>query len=136
MKIMKLFVVIASITAMLVSSLMAETGEGVSPVGSLSSITTGISNDVINPERFELFDTYPNPFNPETNIKYNLPKASFVTITVYNALGQTVTTLVNKTKKAGLHVTTFNGTNLSSGIYYYLIQAGSFNQVKKMVLMK
>lgn len=136
MRTIKLILVLVTIITIFVLPLHAETGEGVSPVGSLSSIPVGISNDVINPTRFELFDAYPNPFNPVTNIKYNLPKTAFVTITVYNALGQTVTVLVNQTEKAGLHVTSLSGSNLSSGIYYYRIQAGDFTKVKKMVLMK
>lgn len=136
MKIIKRFFVIAVITAIFVLPLKAEIGEGVSPVGSLSSIPVSISNDVINPACFELFDAYPNPFNPETIINYQLPIASYVELSVYNALGQKVKTLVNTVKSAGVHTISFNASDLTSGVYFYRIQAGNFTLVKKIVLMK
>ncbi len=85
---------------------------------------------------FHLTQNYPNPFNPTTKIEYTIPKASFVTLKVYDVLGREVTTLVNEGKSAGNYNVEFNGNGLSSGIYFYKIQAGNFSTVKKMILMK
>lgn len=80
---------------------------------------------------------YPNPFNPSTQIKFNLPENSFVTIKIFNVIGQQIASLANEEfKMAGNHSVTFDGSNLASGIYYYMIKAGSFIDVKKMVLIK
>lgn len=88
------------------------------------------------PTEFALFQNYPNPFNPTTNIKFDLPKESNVTLKVYNILGEEVTTLVNKVMPAGHQVVTFDASRLASGMYIYRIEAGNFVSVKKMLLMK
>jgi hypothetical protein len=94
------------------------------------------------PEVYALADNYPNPFNPETTIKYQLPEAGDVTLEIYNMLGQVVRTLVNAEQTAGRYVLQWDATNdagqpLSSGIYFYRIQAGGeFQSVKKMLLLK
>jgi hypothetical protein len=93
------------------------------------------------PRAFTLQQNYPNPFNPSTNIVFTLNKQSDVSIAVYNMLGQKVRTLVNDTRKAGAYQVAWNGTNdvgkkVSSGIYFYRIEAGNFVDTKKMVLMK
>jgi hypothetical protein len=80
----------------------------------------------ILPNEFLLHQNYPNPFNPTTTIRYGLPQRSHVTLTVYNTLGQQVTTLVNGNEEAGYHEQKFDGTGLASGVYFYRIQAGSF----------
>jgi len=85
---------------------------------------------------FNLEQNYPNPFNPTTNIKFNLPTSSFVTLKVYNMLGQEVTTLVNNQLNAGTHTISFEANNLPSGTYFYKLTAGNFTSVKKMLLMK
>jgi len=97
---------------------------------------TGIKDEPSSPSAFKLFNNYPNPFNPSTVLRYSLPKAAFTTLKVYDALGNEVAVLVNEMKTAGSHQLVFNAENLSSGIYFYSIQAGSFNQTKKMILMK
>ena len=79
---------------------------------------------------------FPNPFNPVTKIVYAIPNAGNVKITVYNSLGQIVKELVNEFKNAGNYLVEFNATYLSSGIYFYKIEAGSFMQVKRMILLK
>ena len=79
---------------------------------------------------------YPNPFNPTTQIDYSLPKQTFVTISVFNLLGQEVATLVNSLKPAGVHEVTFNASDLPSGIYYYRIKAGDYTDARKMMLVK
>ena len=93
------------------------------------------------PEAYLLSQNYPNPFNPVTNISYGLPQESFVTITVYNIMGQKVTELVNEVRHAGYHTVVWNSANLagepvSSGVYVYMITAGDYHAVKKMILMK
>ena len=88
------------------------------------------------PRVYSLSQNYPNPFNPSTNIQYEIPNDNFVTIKIYNLLGKEVMSLVNDFKKAGRYIISFNGSNLSSGVYYYKISAGNFQQIRKMVLIK
>lgn len=93
---------------------------------------------VINgvPVSYELYQNYPNPFNPVTTIKFALPKESNVNISIYNILGELVTTLVNGQMKAGYYEYEFNASQFSSGVYIYRIKADNFIQSKKMTLMK
>lgn len=95
-----------------------------------------VENDINNIEDFALFKCYPNPFNPSTIIKYELPKANFVIIKVYDVLGNEAATLVKEEKPAGSYEVNFNASKLTSGIYFYTMQAGSFVETKKMVLLK
>jgi len=92
------------------------------------------------PENFNLFQNYPNPFNPVTTIKYQIPEISFVTLKVYDVLGNEIKTLVNEEKPAGSYEVEFqsavNGRQLASGIYYYQFRAGNFLETKKMILIK
>ena len=88
------------------------------------------------PDRFSLSYNYPNPFNPRTRIDYALPVASYVTITIFNALGQEVAEFVKGEKEAGYYSLSFDGTRLASGVYVYRMRAGSFVQTKKMLLLK
>jgi hypothetical protein len=85
---------------------------------------------------FSLNQNYPNPFNPTTTIKYSIPEMSKVSLTLFNLLGEEVATLVNEEKVAGYYTVEFNASSLSSGVYFYRLQAGSFTETKKMVLMK
>jgi hypothetical protein len=97
----------------------------------VGNITTQI------PDNFSLEQNYPNPFNPTTTIRFAIPKTSSVTIKVYNVNGQLIETLVNNERvSAGTNEVKFNATNLSSGIYFYTIQAGDFKDTKKMLLIK
>lgn len=93
-----------------------------------------INNSV--PSEFNLSQNYPNPFNPATIINYSLPQNSDVLLKVYDALGKEVATLVDGRQDAGKYEVTFNASRLSSGTYFYTITAGSFNQTRKMILMK
>ncbi|MEQ9265562.1 MAG: endo-1,4-beta-xylanase [Balneolaceae bacterium] len=98
-----------------------------------------VSNEEVRDEAplsFKLNHNYPNPFNPSTMITFELPQASNVKIMVYDITGRLVETLVDSRKGAGTHAVTFNASNLSSGVYLYEIQAGSFREVKKMTLIK
>jgi hypothetical protein len=94
------------------------------------------SDPGVIPQIFSLSQNYPNPFNPSTSIKYDIPKHSGVKLVVFDLLGREVATLVNEMKKPGSYEVTFDGTNLSSGVYFYKIEAGDFVNVKKMVLIK
>jgi len=103
---------------------------------SLSNIVA-ISNHAENiPVKFSLMQNYPNPFNPKTIIKYDLSIAAHVKIKVYDLLGKEVVTLVNGEKKAGSYEIEFDGSNLSSGIYFYTFTSDNFFDSKKMVLVK
>lgn len=88
------------------------------------------------PTTFSLSQNYPNPFNPTTTIKYSIPNAGLVTLTVFNILGEQIKTLINQEMPAGNHTVQFNASSLASGIYLYRIQSGSFIQTKKMLLLK
>lgn len=88
------------------------------------------------PIAFTLHQNYPNPFNPTTTIKYDLPKQAHVILKVYNILGQEVATLVNGVKRAGSYEVKFDGSKLSSGIYFYRLKAGQNIMTKKMILLQ
>jgi len=98
--------------------------------------TNSISEEGIIPGKFELSQNYPNPFNPLTKINFSIPKSTKVVMQVYDILGKLVKTLVNDFKEAGSHNVSFDGTGLASGVYFYRIEAGSFIESKKMVLVK
>jgi hypothetical protein len=95
-----------------------------------------VAVDVTVPLEFVLEQNYPNPFNPSTVIKYSIPENGFVTLDVYNLLGEKVASLVNGVHEAGRYEVNFDASSLASGVYVYTISAGSFNLVKKMLLMK
>ncbi len=98
-------------------------------------VSSGVKdNTIIN--SFELKQNFPNPFNPSTIISYSVPQNAFVTLKVYNILGNEVSTLVNEQKAAGNYNVTFNASPLSTGIYFYTLQSGSFTATKKLILMK
>jgi len=88
------------------------------------------------PGTYALSQNYPNPFNPSTEINYAIPKSGFVSLKIYNILGQEVTTLVSGNQKAGNYRVSFDASKLASGVYLYRLQAGDFTSVKKMILMK
>jgi len=102
----------------------------------ISPVTTGLVSETTLPTQFALEQNFPNPFNPSTTLRFALPSASEVRLTVFNTLGQTVATLVNQPMNAGNHVVQFNASNLSSGMYFYRIDAGGFTQTLKMMLVK
>jgi hypothetical protein len=102
-----------------------------------ADITTDVKEikDLV-PVAFELGQNYPNPFNPSTTIKFSVPEAGLVTLRVFNLLGQEVATLLNSEKTAGVYEATFDASTLSSGIYFYTLEAKNFTSTKKMVLLK
>jgi hypothetical protein len=85
---------------------------------------------------FQLFSNYPNPFNPTTQINYQIPNDEFVTLKVYNSLGEEIKTLVNRYQSKGQHSVSFNASISPSGIYIYKLQSGEFSSTKKMLLTK
>ncbi len=88
------------------------------------------------PEGYALAQNYPNPFNPTTQISFTLPQKGLVTLKVYDLLGREVADLINREMRSGAHTVEFNASNLSTGVYFYTIQAGNFTQTKKMMLIK
>lgn len=101
------------------------------------SVTTGIepvSGEI--PDTYRLYDNYPNPFNPVTTIKFDVPVQSFTSLVIYDVTGKTVRTLVNQDLSAGRYNYSFDASGLASGVYLYKIIAGDFNNVRKMVLVK
>jgi len=101
---------------------------------------TGVKDNppslAVVPHDFTLQQNFPNPFNPSTTIRYGLPNRSHVTLTVFNTLGQRVAVLQNEDQEAGYHEVQFDGSGLSSGVYFYRIQAGEFIATKRFVLLK
>lgn len=88
------------------------------------------------PDEYVLRQNFPNPFNPLTNIIYSLPKNGFITLKIYDILGNEIATLVNEEQSAGQHQVIFDGSNLSSGVYFYKIQTEEFAQTKKLILVR
>jgi len=88
------------------------------------------------PNGFSLEQNYPNPFNPSTTIKYSIPEVSFVSLKVYDAIGNLVETILEKEQNSGVYTVQFDGTKLASGIYYYQIKTPKFTQTKKLMLLK
>ncbi len=105
-------------------------------VGETATYPTDVEESMTPPGTFELSQNYPNPFNPTTNIRYTIPQQTTVRLRVFNLLGQQLVELVNEVKPAGTHVVGFDASRLSTGVYFYRIEAGSFTDVKKMVLLK
>ncbi len=88
------------------------------------------------PDNFGISQNYPNPFNPSTNISFNIPKRSLVSLKVFDLLGREVATIVSEEMSAGSYSRTWNAVNMPSGVYFYRLQAGSFNETKKLVLLR
>ncbi len=104
-------------------------------------IFLSVDSDNSQPDNFLLYPNFPNPFNPTTTLRYDLPQNSLVNITIYDLNGREVKKLVRSEQVSGNHSLTWNGTNdqgklVSAGVYLYQIQSGEFVQTKKMVLMK
>jgi hypothetical protein len=98
--------------------------------------STGITTNNELPEEYQLFQNYPNPFNPNTTIAYHLLSTNHVTVKVFDVLGRDVATLVDEVQQPGNKTLRFNASTLASGIYFYRLQAGSFTQTKKLLLLR
>ena len=106
---------------------------------SISSLTAPLvvgETSALQPTQYTLEQNYPNPLNPSTTIRYALPVSGRVAVRVYNVLGQVVATLIEGNQNAGTHEVSFDASALSSGVYFYRIESGSFEAVKKMMLLK
>ena len=97
--------------------------------------TVGIK-DFSVPTEYILYQNFPNPYNPTTTIKYQIPELSFVTLKIYDVLGNEIVTLINEEKPIGSYEVEFDASSLSSGVYSYKLQAGNFIETKKMILLK
>lgn len=96
----------------------------------------GIPQTITIPSKFALHQSYPNPFNPAAKIRYDVPKESFVEIKVFDILGREVAVLVNEATKPGIYTVEFNAANFASGVYFYSMKTDSYQEIKKMVLVK
>jgi plastocyanin len=111
--------------------------EGSGMAGSFTAVATRVDDERSTPPvSFQLNQNYPNPFNPTATIRYVLPLRSMVRLTVFNTLGQQITTIVNGEMEAGYHETRFGGSRLASGVYLNRMQAGDFVETKKLILMR
>lgn len=106
------------------------------PIHMIVSTSVGVEDGLNTQLVFNLEQNYPNPFNPSTTIKYSIPELSKVKLTLFNLLGEEVTTLINEEKIAGNYSVDFNATSLPSGVYFYQLRAGGFVETKKMILLK
>jgi hypothetical protein len=97
---------------------------------------TGIKDGASVPLVASLSQNYPNPFNPSTTISFDLPTEDIVTVKIYNSLGQEMMTLLSGKLGAGNHTVRFDASKLTSGVYFYQINAGKFTETKKMMLVK
>lgn len=122
----------------------AETGTAVGYYGTILRTITGevtwVKDDPSAkggiPNHFGLAQNYPNPFNPSTTIEYSLPEAGFVTLKIYNVLGEEIATLIAGDHAAGAFKATWEASGLPSGVYFYRLTAGGYVQTMKMILMK
>jgi hypothetical protein len=111
--------------------------EFIGVLDSMNFIIDGIEDQVLSVAgQFELHQNYPNPFNPTTQIEYLLKKTSPIILKIYDISGSEIKTLVNQNQTAGKYSISFNASNLSSGIYIYMLQAGQFSQSRKMLLLR
>jgi hypothetical protein len=100
-----------------------------------NAVITNISENPISLTNFTLNQNYPNPFNPTTNIEFSIPKSEFVTLKVYNVLGEEVATMVSERLNVGSYSYDWDASNLASGVYLYSLEAGEFVKTRKMILM-
>jgi hypothetical protein len=101
---------------------------------SVTTVSDGISRE--DPQTYQLYANYPNPFNPATSISFSIASEEYVRLRVYNSLGEEVAELVNGDLPRGTHTVSFRATDLPSGVYYYSVTAGEFSRTNKMLLMK
>jgi hypothetical protein len=119
-------------------------GAGTTPPGTTPPATRfqytvsllGIENNNELPSVYKLYNNYPNPFNPATNIKFDLPQAGFTVLTIYNSIGQKIETIAAENMNAGRYEMKWDATRYSSGVYFYKLESNGFNEVKKMLLVK
>jgi len=104
--------------------------------GGVDTVSTNLVVNESTPENFELYQNYPNPFNPSTKIRFTISELRFTSLKVFDILGREVIKLVDEEKPAGIYEVEFDASSLSSGIYFYTLNAGEFKKKKKMILLK
>ena len=104
------------------------------PLSEMATSVERVSTDI--PTLFSLSQNYPNPFNPATTISFSLPSRSFVTLKVFDILGKEVSTLVSQELPSGAYSRQWNATNISTGVYFYRLQAGTYSETKKLLLLR
>ena len=119
----------------------AQTPNGAGNTPAAQTWTKSITVSVGAPKDYKLYNNFPNPFNPSTKIAFELPKASHVTLTIYDVLGREVAQIADQSYPAGYSEITWNGINrngqqISSGVYFYRITAGNWSKVMKMMMVK
>ena len=117
----------------------ATNATGTSPWSLIFHFTTGATNITLNseiPKEFKLYNSYPNPFNPSTKIKFDIPKSSYVKLIIYDVLGREITTLVDEKLNAGRYDVNWDGSSYPSGVYFYRLVTDEYVNVKRMVLLK
>jgi hypothetical protein len=108
-----------------------------STIWSYSYLLTGITqNDKDIPKEYKLYNNYPNPFNPTTNVQFSIVNVHYVTLKVFDILGRNVATLVNEQLQPGTYEVTWNAQNYTSGVYFYRLQSGDFTDTKRMLMIK
>jgi hypothetical protein len=125
-------------SAQMFDAMLCARGCGLPRDCSIAIIPTGVRNPGGEslPAKFSLLPNYPNPFNPSTNIAYDVPRTSVISLAMYDILGRLVATLVNGSQVPGRHVVEWNAAGLASGVYLCRLQSGNFMQVKKVLLLK
>ena len=104
--------------------------------GPLTIPTAIPDTDLLAPKHYRLDQNFPNPFNPTTTIAFDLPRAGRVSLDVFDVRGRIVVRLIERDMNAGRHKTEFDASNIASGVYFYRLQAGDFEQTRKLILMK
>jgi len=104
--------------------------------GLLATAIEDENSEAQSPTKFALHQNFPNPFNPRTNISFQIAKESRIVLNVFNALGQKVATLLDERKAAGNYLVPFSARGLPSGVYFYELQSGNSTAVKKMILLE
>lgn len=112
------------------------TDDGWSTYTIIDSTVTSLDEIINSPQTFKLDQNFPNPFNPVTNIRFEIPLSLEVKLVIYDILGRKVETLLNEYLQTGIYETEFNAQNLTSGIYFYRIISGSYSETKKMILLR
>ncbi|MGO9480693.1 MAG: T9SS type A sorting domain-containing protein, partial [Candidatus Kryptoniota bacterium] len=124
-----------AINALYYDDLLVGTGTGLYGQH-IAAPSTAVKNKSTLPDKYVLYQNYPDPFNPTTVINYQLPVVSNVTLSVYDILGRKVATLINAKQNAGVHIAVFDGASYSSGVYFYRIETNGSSETKKMLLLK
>jgi hypothetical protein len=108
----------------------------IAAIENLENIVTDVNYVNNNSLRFNLAQNYPNPFNPETHINYSIPQSGYISLKVYDLLGQDVATLFEGVRQSGNYEVIFDGKGLTSGVYLYRLVANNFIQTKKLILLR